>query len=98
MPFAASGGETPQHARAITVPGYGMDSMVNTTLWLLLTCASACTALSAFLPPPAARMWRIDILELRRRRRLIEVLTANTRSASPELSSPTPPGDGTAML
>ncbi|MEU0662252.1 hypothetical protein [Streptomyces lavendulocolor] len=51
------------------------------TLWLLLVCGSTCTALSVFLPSPTSRMRTVDIVELRRRRRLFEILAANTRAA-----------------
>ncbi|MFF9868239.1 hypothetical protein ACF1G0_23040 [Streptomyces sp. NPDC013953] len=54
---------------------------MDMALWLLLACGSACMALSAFLPAPASRMGRIDTLELRRRRRMIEVLAANACSS-----------------
>ncbi|MDN3297016.1 hypothetical protein QWM81_23815 [Streptomyces ficellus] len=67
---------------------------MNTTLWVVVACASACTALSALVPPPASRMWRVDTLELRRRRRSIEVLTANVRPAAHKPPRPNPAEDG----
>lgn len=51
---------------------------MNTTLWTLVACVSVTTTLSALVPPPSTRMWRVDVLELRRRHHLIKVLEANT--------------------
>jgi hypothetical protein len=73
---------------AVTFSREGEDLEVHLTLWLLLACGSACTALSVFLPPPTARMRTIDIIELRRRRRLFEILAANTRTPSGHPASP----------
>jgi hypothetical protein len=50
----------------------------NTALWALLVCASVCTVGSLLGSHPLGRMWRVDVLELRRRRRMIEVLEENT--------------------
>ena len=52
--------------------------MWNAALWALLVCASVCIAVSLFGTHPLGRMWRIDIIELRQRRHLIEVLENNT--------------------
>jgi hypothetical protein len=50
----------------------------NTALWALLVCASVCTVGSILGSHPFGRLWRIDSLELRQRRRMIEVLDENT--------------------
>ncbi|MFF8288912.1 hypothetical protein ACF068_06700 [Streptomyces sp. NPDC016309] len=62
---------------------------MHLTLWLLLACGSACTALSIFMPSPTSRMRTVDIVELRRRRRLFETLAANTRTTF-DLHPPSP--------
>jgi hypothetical protein len=58
-----------------------MEEMIvwNTALWALLVCTSVCAMGSLAGSPPLGRMWRVDVLELRRRRRMIEVLERNTR-------------------
>ncbi|MEW2296071.1 hypothetical protein ABZ719_25815 [Streptomyces sp. NPDC006743] len=53
--------------------------MWNVTLWMLVVCASACTAGSILVPPYQCRMWRVDTEELRRRRHMVAVLKKNTR-------------------
>ncbi|MEE1754762.1 hypothetical protein [Streptomyces sp. SP18CS02] len=65
---------------------------MNTALWLLV-CASACTAVSTLVPPAASRMRRIDMVELRRRRRLVHVLHANSQLAPQMPHHPAGPGD-----
>ncbi|GGU38163.1 hypothetical protein GCM10010274_26870 [Streptomyces lavendofoliae] len=62
---------------------------MHVTLWLLLACGSTCTALSVFLPSPASRMRTVDIVELRRRRRLFEILAANTHPGYDHRAAPT---------
>ncbi|KAB1140753.1 hypothetical protein F7R91_34620 [Streptomyces luteolifulvus] len=52
--------------------------MWNAALWSLLVCASVCTVGSLLGSHPLGRMWRIDVIELRQRRRMIEVLEENT--------------------
>jgi hypothetical protein len=51
----------------------------NTVFWALIVCASVCTVGSLLGSHAPGRMWRVDVLELRRRRRMIEVLEENTR-------------------
>ncbi|MFJ8199164.1 hypothetical protein [Streptomyces sp. NPDC096152] len=53
--------------------------MSNVTLWMLIVCASACTAGSIFVPPYQCRMWRVDAMELNRRRLMVDVLQSNAR-------------------
>ena len=55
-------------------------TVFNTALWALLICAGVCAMGSILGSPPIGRMWRVDVLELRRRRHMIEVLERNARS------------------
>ncbi|WP_327434245.1 MULTISPECIES: hypothetical protein [unclassified Streptomyces] len=52
--------------------------MWTTAIWALLVCASVCTVGSLLGSHPHGRMWRIDVIELRQRSRMIEVLEKNT--------------------
>ncbi|WP_149179809.1 hypothetical protein [Streptomyces sp. TRM49041] len=61
--------------------------MWNTALWTLIVCASVCTVGSLLGSHPLGRMWRVDVLELRRRRRMIEVLEENTHPLHRELDA-----------
>ncbi|MFF9406191.1 hypothetical protein ACF1B0_11765 [Streptomyces anandii] len=54
--------------------------MGNITVWMLIVCASGCTVGAIFLPPYQCRMWRVDAVELQRRRRMVDVLQSNYRS------------------
>ncbi len=53
--------------------------MWNVTVWMLVAAASACTVGSVFLPPYQSRMRRVDTVELRRHRHMVEVLQSNSR-------------------
>ncbi len=59
--------------------------MWNVTVWMLVAAASACTVGgSVFLPPYQCRMRRVDTVELRRHRHMVEVLQRNSRPFSGE--------------
>jgi hypothetical protein len=52
--------------------------MWNTVMWTFLACAAFCTVGSLLGCSAFGRMWRIDVIELRQRHCMIEVLEANT--------------------
>ncbi|MFC8914761.1 hypothetical protein E2C00_32470 [Streptomyces sp. WAC05374] len=54
---------------------------MNTTLWLLVACASACTVMSALAGPAMLRPWRVDAVELKARREFVRVLSQTSRPA-----------------
>lgn len=64
--------------------------MKDILLWTALIFGAACTVLAAMSPPPAYRMWRTDLQELERRRRLRAVLAAQTTFPVQPLPSPPP--------
>ncbi|MFV2120646.1 hypothetical protein ACE14D_20280 [Streptomyces sp. Act-28] len=70
---------------------------MDTTLWLLVACASVCSMVSAFGSSLRVGMSRLDAAELRRRRHMIRVLEANARllACRHTAPAPTPPPDGT---
>ncbi|GGW17387.1 hypothetical protein GCM10010501_37720 [Streptomyces libani subsp. rufus] len=56
--------------------------MWNMLVWTMITCTSLCTAGSIFVRPHQCRMRQTDTLELRRRRRMVEVLQREVRVMS----------------
>jgi hypothetical protein len=67
---------------------------VDTTLWLLLAGASACSMVSAFGSSLRIGMSRLDAAELRRRRHMIQVLEANAQLLTRRHDAPAQPPDG----
>ncbi|OEJ23615.1 hypothetical protein AR457_02975 [Streptomyces agglomeratus] len=49
--------------------------MTDIMLLITIACASACTVLWTVVPSPASRMRHVDVIELRRHRRLRAALT-----------------------
>ncbi|GGQ07455.1 hypothetical protein [Streptomyces roseolilacinus] len=68
---------------------------MDTTLWLLVACASVCSMVSAFGSSLRIGMSRLDAAELRRRRHMIRVLEANAQLLTRRHAVPVPPPDGT---
>ncbi|OEJ93353.1 hypothetical protein [Streptomyces thermolilacinus] len=67
---------------------------MDTTLWLLLAGASACSMVSAFGSSLRIGMSRLDAAELRRRRHMIQVLEANAQLIARHHAAPAAPPDG----
>lgn len=67
---------------------------MDTTLWLLLAGASACSMVSAFGSSLRIGMSRLDSAELRRRRHMIQVLEANAQLLTGRHTAPAQPLDG----
>lgn len=68
---------------------------MDTTLWLLVACASVCSMVSAFGSSLRIGMSRIDATELRRHRHMVRVLEANAQFLTRRHAASVPPQDGT---
>ncbi|KAF0647214.1 MULTISPECIES: hypothetical protein [Streptomyces] len=64
---------------------------MDTTLWLLVACASACSLVTAFGTSLRIGMSRLDAAELRRRRHMDRVLEANAQLAVDRHTASAPP-------
>ncbi|MEU7568770.1 hypothetical protein [Streptomyces fradiae] len=64
---------------------------MDTTLWLLVACASACSLVTAFGSSLRIGMSRLDAAELRRRHHMDRVLEANAQLPADRHTASVPP-------